>query len=89
MDLTQLLVAFAVVESAIESWDFFVSKNWKAITAGVLGGAVLYASDINILVAVGLADDGDVVKIVGLVVGGLLAMRGTQVIHELIKKLGV
>ncbi len=89
MDLTQLLVAFAIVEAAIESWDFFVQKNWKAVSAGVLGAAILYASDINILVAVGLADDGDVVKYVGLAFGGLLAMRGTQVIHELIKKLGV
>jgi len=89
MDLTQLLVAFAVVEATIQSWDLLTERNAKAIAAGILGGAILYVSDINILVAVGLAEDGVALEVIGVIVGGLLAMRGTQVVHELIKKLGV
>ncbi|KKM07928.1 hypothetical protein LCGC14_1728970 [marine sediment metagenome] len=87
MDLTQLFVAFAVVESAIQSVDLF--KERKAIVAGILGAAILYVSDINILTALGLAEDGVALEVVGVAVGFLLAMRGTQVLHELIKKLGV
>ena len=85
--MEQLLLLFAVVESAVQSFDLI--RNRKAVAAGILVAAAAYAGGLNIVVEVGIAEDGALLEIVGVAVTALLGMRGTQVIHELIKKLGV
>lgn len=87
MDLTQVFVTFAIVEAAVQSIDLF--KEPKAIAAGILGAVILWFGEINVLVLAGVAQDGVALAVVGALVGGLLAMRGSQVLHELIAKLGV
>lgn len=87
MDLTQLILVIAIVESAVQALDLY--KEPKAIAAAVLGAAVLWFAEINVLVEAGIAQDSVGLQIVGVVVGALLAARGSQVAHELIKKLGV
>ncbi len=87
MDLAQLALVIAIVESAVQAIDLV--KEPKAIAAGVLGAAILWFAEINVLVEAGIAENGLGLQIVGVVVGALLAMRGSQVAHELIKKLGV
>ncbi len=86
MDLTQIALLFAVVEAAVQSIDLY--RQPKAVAAGILGAAVLFASDFNILVSFGVAEDGQVLQIVGLIVGGLLAMRGAGVLNSLYKQVG-
>lgn len=87
MDFTQLALVIAIVESAVQAVDLV--KQPKAIAAGVLGAAVLWFAEINVLVEAGIAEDGLGLQVVGVIVGALLAMRGTQLLHELAKKLGV
>ncbi len=85
--MEQLLLLFAVVESAVQSFDLI--RNRKAVAAGILVAAGAYAGGLNILVVVGIVEEGELLEIVVGAVISLLGMRGTQVIHELIKKLGV
>ena len=85
--MEQLLLLFAVVESAVQSIDLI--KNRKALAAGALVAVASYAAGLNILVEVGIAEDGALLEAVSVALIFLLGMRGTQVVHELIKKLGV
>ncbi len=84
MDLTQFALLFAVVEASVQAIDLY--KIPKAVAAGILGAAVLFVADINILVAFGVEPNGLGLDIVGGVVGGLLSMRGAGVLNSILDK---